>query len=100
MLLALLMTFGGVAIMNSLESSKMKTARSQALEFSKAVEMYRLDNNRYPTSSEGWSALLNPARGLPYLEKMPKDPWGNSYIYISPGIKNINKYDIKSLGPD
>ena len=100
LLLALLMTFGGIAFFNRLESGKISTAKSQSLEFSKAIELFRLDNNRYPTIAEGLQGLANPPSGLPYIEEVPKDPWGNEYIYIYPGQRNTSKFDIVSRGPD
>jgi len=73
-----------------------------------ALDLYELDNGHYPTTEQGLSALVKkpssspiPAnwRG-PYLKKEPRDPWGNPYIYKSPGAHNTEDYDIFSCGKD
>ncbi|MFC1624079.1 type II secretion system major pseudopilin GspG [Candidatus Omnitrophota bacterium] len=69
-----------------------------------ALDLYDLDNDSYPTTEEGLDALLvKPANASkwrgPYLKKRPKDPWGNLYIYRSPGAHNID-YDLYSYGRD
>jgi general secretion pathway protein G len=72
-----------------------------------ALDLFEVDNGRYPASQEGLKALIeNPAdledwKG-PYIqgETVPKDPWGNEYVYICPGLKNKLAYDLYSLGPD
>lgn len=72
------------------------------LNIATALRLYELDNGSYPTTEEGLDALLAaPATAKnwkgPYLEKKPVDPWGNSYIYKSPGTHRID-YDLSSLG--
>jgi general secretion pathway protein G len=84
-------------------------ARSQIEMLGAALDAYRLDNGRYPTTAQGLDALWaaptsDPAprnwRG-PYLRKeVPLDPWGNPYVYISPGQVNPNGYDLLSYGAD
>ena len=70
-----------------------------------ALDLYELDNGRYPTSQEGLSALCTAPpdakswRG-PYLKQNPIDPWGHPYKYAYPGTKNPQDYDLYSLGPD
>jgi len=69
-----------------------------------ALDMFEVDNGRYPTTEEGLSALnKNPGtlsnwKG-PYLKKEPRDGWGNVYIYKFPGIHNQD-YDLYSKGPN
>lgn len=68
------------------------------------LDMYELDNDSYPTTEEGLSALLvKPASATgwrgPYLKKKPKDPWGNDYNYRYPG-NNGPDYDLYSYGKD
>ena len=68
-----------------------------------AMALYRLDNFSYPTTAEGIQALVtNPGKSTwtGYLEKLPKDPWGNDYQYSNPGTHNPNKYDLWSFGSD
>jgi general secretion pathway protein G len=90
-------------------TAKEATARSQIEMLGAALDAYRLDNGRYPTTSQGLDALwaepvLEPRprnwRG-PYLrKKVPADPWGSSYAYSSPGQVNVIAYDLLSLGSD
>jgi general secretion pathway protein G len=71
-----------------------------------ALNMYRLDNFRYPTTEQGLEALVNkPAdptltnwKSGGYLPRLPKDPWGNPYVYLNPG--NHGEIDIYTLGAD
>jgi len=91
------------------EQARIKAAESQIQVFSTALEAYELDNGRYPTTEQGLQALVkkptippipNNWRG-PYLQKkIPKDPWGNPYIYKCPGTHNPSSYDLYSYGPD
>jgi general secretion pathway protein G len=90
-------------------TAKDATARSQIELFGAALDAYRLDNGRYPTSDQGLDALMaepalqplpNNWRG-PYLRKaVPEDPWGNPYVYLCPGEVNPRGYDLLSLGAD
>ena len=69
-----------------------------------AFKLFRLDNFNYPTQDEGLSSLVENVsnsdnwRG-PYIDRLPKDPWGNAYQYRNPGIKSRN-IDIYSFGAD
>ncbi len=90
-------------------TAKDVTARSQIELLGAALDAYRLDNGRYPTTEQGLDALqlqttLSPMpsnwRG-PYLRKdVPPDPWGAPFIYLSPGEVNPRGYDLLSLGAD
>ncbi|NUN62502.1 MAG: type II secretion system major pseudopilin GspG, partial [Burkholderiaceae bacterium] len=67
--------------------------------------LYRLDNQRFPTSEQGLQALIakpttgpQPLNWKPYLEKLPNDPWGRPYQYLSPGVKG--EIDVMSFGAD
>jgi general secretion pathway protein G len=69
-----------------------------------ALDMFEMDNGRYPTSEEGLASLRTKPGDLsswkgPYLKKEPKDPWGKPYRYVSPGTHN-NDYDLYSNGPN
>ena len=71
-----------------------------------AIGAFEIDNGRYPSTQEGLDALLSaPAdaegwRG-PYLTRgLPKDPWGNEYVYRYPGQENPDGFDLYSMGPD
>jgi general secretion pathway protein G len=86
------------------EKSKWQAARAQVELMGAALDMFRLDVGRYPTSQEGLDALRQRPSGLerwdgPYLKKeIPRDPWGNSYIYRSPG--ESAPYELMSYGAD
>jgi general secretion pathway protein G len=75
-----------------------------------ALDLYELDNGRYPTSEQSLRALVSkptsspePANwNGPYLKKrkIPADPWNRPYVYVSPGTHNVEDYDLYSYGPD
>jgi len=92
------------------EEARRVKARIQIQNFKKALQLFYLDNGFYPTTEQGLKALIEkPAAGrVPrkyrdggYLEghKIPRDPWGNPYVYISPGTHD-KSFDIFSLGSD
>jgi len=91
-------------MLNKVGKSKIKAAKAQIEMFSTALDSFKLDTGRYPTTEEGLKALVeNPGiNGWdgPYLKKkvIPKDPWGHDYIYKSPGDHDV--YDIISYGAD
>jgi general secretion pathway protein G len=92
--------------MKHVGGSKVKTAKAQIELFGTALDTYKMDNGKYPTSQEGLLALVQkPASAgadwQSYLKKsaVPKDPWGTEYQYSSPG-KDGRAYDIVSLGAD
>jgi general secretion pathway protein G len=104
-IIGLIVGLVGPRILGYLSDSKIKTARIQIDSFSSALDLFYLDNGRYPTSSEGLTALMQkPANASawngPYLRGnvTPKDPWGNPYVYHSPS--QYGPYDIMSLGPE
>ncbi len=107
--LGLLAGLVGPQIIGRVSEAKSSTARTQVELFSVALDNYRLDNSRYPTTEQGLQALRerpmrDPAprnwRG-PYLRKeIPLDPWGQPYIYKSPGDENPSSYDLFTLGRD
>lgn len=73
--------------------SEIQVAKAQIESFEKALDQYRLDARRYPTTEEGLEALR------PYLKKaVPNDPWGRPYVYRAPGQKG--EFDLISYGRD
>lgn len=84
--------------------SEVKVARAQIDAFEKALEAYRLDTGKYPTTEQGLAALMTQPAGLtkwsgPYLKKaVPQDPWSKPYLYKQPG--DHGDYDILSYGRD
>jgi general secretion pathway protein G len=104
-IIGLIMSLVGPRVLTYLSDSKVKTARIQIQGFSAALDLYYLDNGRYPTSTEGLGALAQKPDGSatwngPYLNGnlVPKDPWGRPYVYKFPGQHGA--YDIVSLGPE
>jgi len=72
-----------------------------------ALQLYKLDNFRYPTTEQGLEALVIRPDGLPqgaswkeggYLDRVPVDPWGTPYAYLSPGLNS--EFDLYTLGAD
>jgi general secretion pathway protein G len=86
------------------EKAKIKTAKAQIELFGTALDTFRLDVGRYPSTEEGLRALSQKPGALerwdgPYLKKdLPEDPWGKAYVYRSPG--EHGPYDILSYGAD
>lgn len=84
--------------------SETQVARAQIDAFDKALDLYRLDMRRLPTSEQGLQALVTAPPGDPnwkgpYLKKaLPMDPWGRPYVYRAPGAKT--EYEIVSYGRD
>ncbi len=102
-ILGLLATVVGPKVMDRLGKGKVEIAKMQISELSGALDLYRFDVGRYPTSSEGLGALIaNPGVenwSGPYLKKaVPKDPWNREYQYRSPG--EHGDFDLYSLGAD
>jgi general secretion pathway protein G len=96
-------------IMGRPEEARRMKAVIQMEGLETALRLYKLDNGTYPSTEQGLQALVEaPTVGeLPrawreggYLEKgkVPKDPWGNDYVYLSPGLHG--DYDLISYGPD
>ena len=96
-------------IMGRPEQAKQLKARMQIESISTALHLYKLDNGGYPTTEQGLQALTEPPssgdvpknwRKGGYLEKgkVPKDPWGNDFVYLSPGVHD--EFDITAYGAD
>jgi len=93
------------------EQARMSAARADIeVNLSTALDLYELDNGRYPTTEQGLRALLIEPTTTPtplnwsgpYLKKkkIPKDPWTNDYSYVCPGVNNTEDYDLSSYGSD
>jgi general secretion pathway protein G len=92
-------------VLERAEDAKMTAARTDVNNLMQALKLYRLDNNRYPTTDQGLQALVTkpvtepaPMNWKPYLDKLPNDPWGHPYQYLSPGVKG--EVDVMSFGAD
>lgn len=104
-ILGLLMSVVGPRVMKYVGGAKTDTARMQVQELAGALDMYHLEVGRYPSQEAGLLALVEQPAGAtrwkgPYLRKstIPKDPWGNEYIYRFPGQHGA--FDLYSLGAD
>ncbi len=104
-IIGLIMGLVGPRVLNYLTESKAKAAKIQIESFASALDLFFLDAGRYPSGSEGLAALVQRPGSIsgwngPYLKGglVPADPWGNPYIYRSPGQRGA--YDIVSFGAD
>ncbi|WP_028241686.1 type II secretion system major pseudopilin GspG [Stutzerimonas azotifigens] len=94
-------------VMNRPDQAKVTVAKGDIKAIAAALDMYKLDNFSYPSTQQGLQALVQRPSGNPqpknwnrdgYLKRLPKDPWGNDYQYLSPGTQG--PYDLYSLGAD
>ena len=104
-IIGLLAALIGPKMIGRVGESRQTVAKQQIEGFSSALEMYKLDTAKYPTQEQGLEALIAQPQGIinwkgSYLKKklIPKDPWGNNYIYTYPG--EHGDYDIISHGAD
>lgn len=104
-IIGLIMALVGPRVLNYLSDSKTKTAKIQIESFASSLDLYFLDAGRYPTGSEGLTALVQKPGNVatwngPYLKGtvVPADPWGHPYVYRAPGQHGA--YDIISYGSD
>jgi general secretion pathway protein G len=94
-------------VMSRPDEARVVAARQDIASLLQALKLYRLDNLRYPTTEQGLAALVArptlapvPPNWKPggYLERLPRDPWGNPYQYLSPGLRG--EVDVFSFGAD
>jgi general secretion pathway protein G len=87
--------------------ARVTAAKTDIATLMQALKLYKLDNQRYPTTEQGLTALVQKPTTGPaangwkeggYVEKLPKDPWGNNYQYLQPGLHG--EIDVFSLGAD
>ncbi|MBC7803870.1 MAG: type II secretion system major pseudopilin GspG [Candidatus Parcubacteria bacterium] len=106
-ILAILATLIVPKIMGRPDEARVVAAKQDIATMVQALRLYRLDSNRYPTSEQGLAALISRPTIAPapanwkaggYLERLPKDPWGNPYLYLNPGIRG--EIDVFSFGAD
>jgi len=108
-ILGILAMYVAPKLMGRPEEAKQVRAKMDIAALETALKLYKLDSGMYPSSDQGLQALVQrPESGVipkkwrqgGYLEKgkVPKDPWGNEYVYLSPGLKG--DFDILSYGAD
>ena len=87
------------------EQARQAAAKTQISTFGTVLDAFEVDNGYYPKGKSGLNDLVQAARDAknwrgPYLKEVPKDPWGNDYVYECPGKNNPTSYDVSSMGPD
>ena len=103
-IIGLLAAYVGPKYFAQIGKSEIKTTKAQIVGLEKALQQYRLDVGRYPTTEQGLAALMTKPANVnkwagPYLEKsLPTDPWGRPYVFVSPGVHG--DFDISSTGRD
>ncbi len=108
-IISILAAFVGIRLMNPLNEAKVKNSVIKIKNFETALKLFKMDNGFYPSTEQGLTALISPPEigQIPdnfkpggYLDKksLSPDPWGNEFIYISPGMQG--DYDIISYGAD
>ena len=94
-------------VMSRPDDARIVAAKQDIGSISQALKLYKLDNMRYPSTDQGLMALVKKPTTPPdppnwksngYLEKLPKDPWGNPYQYLQHGLHG--EFDVISLGAD
>jgi len=89
------------------DEARVIAAKNDIAAIKEALKLYRLDNQRYPTSEQGLSSLVAKPTQPPvppnwkpngYLERLPNDPWGHPYQYLNPGLRG--EIDVFSFGAD
>lgn len=94
-------------VMSRPDEARTTAARQDIATISQALNLYKLDNQRYPTTEQGLTALVKKPATPPvpenwksdgYLDRVPKDPWGTPYQYLQPGVHG--SIDVFSLGAD
>ena len=92
------------------EDARIAAAKADLKTLAGALDRYEVDSGRFPTTEQGLAALLVKPSSAPepkswkgpYIDgrELPKDPWGNPYVYRFPGERNTQGYDLYSAGPD
>jgi general secretion pathway protein G len=92
-------------VLDRADDARATAAKTDVNNLMQALKLYKLDNQRYPTSEQGLQSLVSkpaaspvPPNWKPYVEKLPNDPWGRPYQYLNPGVKG--EIDVMSFGAD
>ena len=106
-ILGILISFAALNILDEPDKARVVAAKNDIRTLGNALKLYHLDNGKYPTTEQGLIALSQkPTTGRTprnykpggYLDKLPKDPWGGEYQYLSPGVRS--EIDIFTYGAD
>jgi general secretion pathway protein G len=92
-------------VLDRADDARATAAKTDVHNLMQALQLYKLDNQRYPTAEQGLQALVAkpstnpvPPNWKPYVEKLPNDPWGRAYQYLNPGVQG--EIDVMSFGAD
>lgn len=101
-IIGLLTSVVAINVLPSQDKAMIEKAKADVAILSQAVEMFRMDNFRYPTTDEGLEILKprgrNNSKQQGYIKALPKDPWNNNYQYVIPG--EFGTFDVFSFGAD
>ncbi len=110
MIIGLLMTAIATQLIGRAQRAQIDLAATQLRQLEQALELYKLDNGRYPSTDQGLMALIDEPMGDPVPRRWApggytrrdqlSDPWGMPYQYLAPGDKNPRTFDLYSVGPD
>jgi general secretion pathway protein G len=104
-IIGLLATIVSVNVIGQTDNARITKAKADLKEIEQGLHLYKLDNGLYPTTGQGLAALVSKPSGGPqprkysaegYIGKIPEDPWGNPYVYLSDG----QNFVLKCLGAD
>jgi general secretion pathway protein G len=94
-------------VMSRPDEARITATKVDIAQITQALNLYKLDNGRYPTTEQGLAALVKKPAVAPipsnwkaegYLDRIPKDPWGTPYQYLQPGVHGV--IDVFSFGAD
>jgi general secretion pathway protein G len=111
LIIGMLSSIVGFAVFQQVDKARVVTAKTQISRLESSLELYAMDNGRFPTSEQGLEALITEPTSAPeplsyqpggYLKggELPLDPWGYEFQYESPGTNNQDSYDLWSFGRD
>ncbi len=105
-IMGLLLSVIGPKVFQNVEQAQLQTVKAHFGSLKTALDSYRLDNFRYPNTEQGLDALVFqpdadpvPKKWRQYMDKLPRDPWENDYLYESPGDEG-RPFNIYTLGAD
>ena len=106
-IIALLLGTAIYKLAGNVEYARHNRVAADVQSISTQLKLYESMNGFFPTTEQGLEALVvqpstdpQPQRWYQLFKELPKDPWNNNYIYLNPGRKNPNGYDLYSAGPD
>ena len=95
-IIAIMASFIVPSVINRPDEARITKVKNDIMVLEGALDLFRLDNGRYPSNTEGLNVLISNEKS--YLKRLPLDPWGSSYQYSNPGIYSL--IDIYSFGAD